>query len=230
MKKKLLLICLFLCIFAFNMKIDALCYDDDLNGWANKTEIEFVAFDKYLTNEETGKPLKETMIYSYILTTNIQREDIIMKATTDAGVNLEGIYVPGHKVYGIADYTPKDGAKYKITIYGSKDSACPNEVIKTFDYEVEKFNFYYKTEKCEKYPEAPLCKMFKNTDDVTLEEFNEQMDEYIATVEPNKNGNWFSSFLRFMVSYGIFILIPFIIIALLYMVKIGKIKEIERKK
>ena len=56
------------------------------------------------------------------------------------------------------------------------------------------------------------------------------MDEYIDSVDPKKNKNWFASFLKFMVSYGIFILIPFIVIALLYMVKIGKIKEIERKK
>lgn len=230
MKKKFLLSCLFICLFVFNIRVNALCYDNDLNSWSNDVKIKFVPFDKYLTNEETGKPLKETMIYSYILTTNIQRDDIVMKATTNTGVNLEGIYIPGHKVYGIADYTPKDGAKYEITIYGGKNSACPNEVIKTFNYEVEKFNFYYKTEKCEKYPDAPLCKMFKDTDDVTLEEFNEEMDKYIASVDPNNNRNWFSSFLKFIVSYGLFILIPFIIITLVYMYKIGKIKKVERKK
>ncbi len=228
MKKKLLISFLFLCIF--NIKVDALCYDDDFNEWADKAEIEFIDFNKNLINEKTGKPLRETMIYSYVLTTNIQREDIVMKANTSYGSNLEGIYIPGHKVYGIADYTPKDGVKYDITIYGSKDSACPNEVIKTFKYEVEKFNFYFKTEKCEKYPDAPLCKRFKNTDDITLEEFNQEMDEYIDSVEPHKKGNWFSSFLKFMVSYGVFILIPFIVIALLYMVKIGKTKKMERNK
>ena len=230
MKKKLLLSCLFLCTFLFNIKVGALCYDDDLNSWSSKAEIDFIDFNKNLINEETGKPLRETMMYSYILTTNIQRKDIVIKAKTSDGRNLEGMYIPGHKVYGLTDYTPKDGVKYEITIYGSKESACPNEVIKTFKYEVDKFNFYYKTEKCEKYPEAPLCKRFKNTDDVTLEEFNQEMDEYINTIDPKKNTNWFSSFLKFMVSYGIFILIPFIVIALLYMVKIGKIKQMERKK
>lgn len=230
MKKKILLSCLFLCLFLVNIKVDALCYDDDLNSWANKAEIQFIDFNKDLINEETGKPLKETMMYAYILTTNIQNENIVIKATTSDGRKLEGMYVPGHKVYGLTDYTPKSGTKYNITVYGSKNSACANEVIKTFEYEVEKFNFYYKTEKCEKYPNAPLCEMYKNTDDITLEEFNQRMDEYIEEVDPPKDKNLFSKFLKFMVSYGLFILIPFIIIALVYMVKIGKIKEIERKK
>lgn len=230
MKKKLLLCCLFLSIFIINIRVDALCYDDDLNEWANKVSIKFVDFNKELINEETGKPLKETMIYSYILTTNMQRDDIIIKATTSNGDKMEGVYVPGHKVYGLVDYTPKYGIKYDISIYGSKDSACPNEVIKTFNYEVEKFNFYYKTEKCEKYPDAPLCKMYKDTDDVTLEEFNREMDEYIEGVAPVKKKSVFKVILDFFVNYGIYVLIPFIVIMVIYLIKIGNLKKIERKK
>ena len=56
---------------------------------------------------------------------------IIIKARTDYGANLEGIYIPGHKVYGIVDYTPKNGAVYNIEIYGGKGSVCENELLKT---------------------------------------------------------------------------------------------------
>ena len=78
MKKKLLF-CLFFCLVMFNVKVDALCYDNDLNSWANDVKIKFVDFDRDLINEETGKPLKETMLYAYILTPSVQRKDIVIQ-------------------------------------------------------------------------------------------------------------------------------------------------------
>ena len=127
MKKILFLIFTFVC-FTFN--INALCYDDDLNDWALNVDVKFIDFNRNLINEKTGKPLYETMDYSYILSLNNMRDDIVLKATTDYGAELEGIYVPGHKVYGIVDYTPKNGAIYSIRVYGSEDSKCSNELLK----------------------------------------------------------------------------------------------------
>ena len=48
------------------------------------------------------------------------------------------------------------------------------ELLKTITYKIEPFNFYYKTEECELYPEAPLCKIYKDTSNISEKEFKEE--------------------------------------------------------
>lgn len=232
MKRKILFIVLFIaCMFCFNVYVDALCTDTELTAWAVNTNVKFINFDKYLIDEETGKEIHELGFdYAYILTLDNSRDDIIIKATTESGRQLEGVYVPGHKVYGLTDYNPKYGAKYKIVVYGSDKSACPNEVLKTLNYEVEPFNFYHKTQECEKYPEADVCKMYKDTSKLTLEDFRNEIEEYEETINPKKKVSFLTKLMNFMVNYGVYVLIPFIVILIIYMIKIGKIETYERKK
>ena len=232
MRKRILFISLFLvAMFSFNLKLNASCLNSELNEWALDTNVKFVDFDRYLIDEKTGKEIHELGFdYAYILTLNNMRDDIVIKATTASGIKLEGIYVPGHKVYGLVDYTPKYGAKYKIEVYGSDKSACPNVLLKTIHYEVEQFNFYHKTEACEQYPEAEICKMYKNTSDMSYEEFKEEIKKYEESIQEKPKDGFFTKFLRFFANYGIFILLPIIIGVIVYMVKIGKQKIGERKK
>ncbi len=228
MKKVLFFIFIF-CVFSLN--INALCYNDDLNDWALNVDVKFIDFNRNLINEKTGKPLYETMDYSYILSLNNMRDDIVLKATTDYGAELEGIYVPGHKVYGIVDYTPKNGAIYNIRVYGSEDSKCSNELLKTITYEIEPFNFYYKTEQCEQYPEAPLCAIYKDTSDITEKEFKEEMKRYEESINPTKpKPSMWKIIMSYMKNYGIFVLIPLVILSVYFLKKIHVVKKHERKK
>lgn len=232
MKKKILFMGLFLvALFSFNLKLNASCLDNELTQWAVDANVEFVSFDRYLVDEKTGKEIHELGFdYAYILTLNNMRDDIVIKASTESGRKLEGIYVPGHKIYGLVDYTPKYGAKYKIEIYGSDKSACPKSLLKTINYEIEQFNFYHKTEACEKYPEAEICKMYKDTSDMSYEEFKEEIKKYEESNQEKPKDNFFTKMFRFFANYGIFILLPIIIAVIVYMVKIGKQKINERKK
>ena len=217
----------FIITFCFSYNVKAVCYDKELNDWALNTEIKFIEFDRNLINEETGEPLKNSMQAAYILSTTVNRDDIVMKATTNKGYKLEGKYIPGHKVYGITDYTPLEKVEYEITIYGGKDSACPNEVLKVLDYEVEPFNFYFKTQKCEDYPDAPLCKQYLDTNNITLDKFNKEMDIYIEENVPKEEPKGFDAIIDFMLNYGIYVLIPFVVISAIYLVKIRKLKKEE---
>ena len=228
MKKIFVFIFLF-CVLSLN--VSALCYDDSLNEWAIDTNIKFIDFNRNLINEVTNEPLYKTMDYSYILTLDNYRDDIVIKASADYGEELEGIYVPGHKVYGIVDYTPKNGATYDIKIYGAKGSVCENELLKTFTYKVEPFNFYYKTEECEDYPEAPLCAIYKDTSNITEKEFKEEMKAYIESVNPVvDNPSLLDIFLSYLKNYGIYVLIPIIVFSILFIKKIHIFKKHERKK
>lgn len=228
MKKLFIFIFVF---FVFSLNIDALCYDDSLNEWAINTNVKFIDFNRNLINEKTNEPLYKTMDYSYILTLDNYRDDIVIKASTDYGAELEGMYVPGHKVYGIVDYTPKNGAVYNIKVYGARGSVCENELLKTITYKIEPFNFYYKTEKCEMYPEAPLCKIYMDTSDITEKEFDEEMDAYINSINPIiDEPSLIEILLSYLKNYGIYALIPIIIFSIAYLKKLNTFKKHERKK
>ena len=103
-----------------------------------------------------------------------------------------------------------------ITIKGAKDSACANEVIKTFKYKIEPFNFYKKTEHCEKYPEAPLCDMYKDTSDITNEEFNKEMELYDKEHGEQPDKTFFDKLFEYAAQYAVFILVPFVFISSFY--------------
>ncbi len=232
MKKNIVSFLLVLVVFcAFNIKVDALCYDEELNNWAINTKIKRIDFDKYLIDEETGKEIRELgWDYSYILTLDNIRDDVIMKATNNYEESLEGKYVPGHKVYGIVNYTAPDTIRYDITVLGGENSACPNEVLKTFVYELEPFNYYHMTELCENYPEAPLCSIYKDTSELTHEDFENEMEEYIEKVEGPKGDPWYVVIFNIFKDYLIYVLVPFVLIAAFYTLKIEKVKREERDK
>lgn len=228
MKKFLFFVLIF---FVCSLNINGLCYDSSLNEWALNTKIKFIDFNRNLINEETGEPLYKTMDYSYILTVDNSRDDIIIKASTSYGAEIEGIYVPGHKVYGLVDYTPKNGAIYNIKIYGNDKSVCKNELLKTITYEIEPFNFYYKTEECEMYPEASLCTMYKDTSDVTEKEFKEEMKAYAESLNSDVDDpSWFEIIISYFLNYGIYILLPIVVLSIFYLKKIHVVKKNERKK
>jgi hypothetical protein len=233
-EKDIIFIFIFLC-FSFN--INALCYDDDLNTWALNVQIQQIEFNNSLPNElNDNKPLKETMDYAYILALSEYRTDVVMKADltmvqddgTDFKESYEWKYIPGHKVWGIPNYNTKYEVNYNITVKGAKDSACPNEVIKTFKYKIEPFNFYKKTEHCEKYPEAPLCDMYKDTSDITNEEFNKEMELYDKEHGEQSDKTFFDKLLEYAAQYAVFILVPFVFISLFYILRIKKVQKEEK--
>ena len=229
MKRKLLIIFLFLCFFSFNIGVDALCYDNDLNDWATDLELEFIDFDPTLINEETGKDLGYTMNYAYILGLSKHRDDVVLKAVDDNDNQNTWMYIPGHKIWGIPSYSKLYTVHYKLSVIGGEKSACPNEIIKTFEKSVEPFNLYYKTEKCQDYPDAPLCAIYKDTSNVSEQEFKIEMEKYIIENVPPKV-SFFKKIINFVMDYLIYIIIPFVLISIVYVVKINNVKRKEKNR
>ena len=65
---------------------------------------------------------------------------------------------------------------------------------------------------------------------MSVEKFKNEIEKHKEKVEGNKKDSFFTVFMRFMAKYGVFVLIPFIVIAIIYMIKIGKLQVKERKK
>lgn len=219
-----------LCIlFLFSTNIKALCYDSELNDWASDLKLKFTDFDLNLIDEETGKPVGEKYRFAFFFSLTKYRDDVTLKASDNFNNKFEWQYIPGYKEWGIGDHVGPENCHYKIEVVGNEKSSCKGEVIKSFDYVVEPYNLYFKTEKCEQYPDAPMCSKFKNTSNVTEEEFKVEMEEYIEKVTPPKI-SIFVKFGNFFVNYLIYILIPFAAIAIFYTLRINDVKKKEANK
>ena len=108
---------------------------------------------------------------------------------------------------------------------------CNHHPLKTITYKIDPFNFYYKTEKCEMYPEAPLCKIYMDTSNITEKEFEEEMEAYINSINPViDEPSLLEILLSYLKNYGIYVLIPIVIFSIGYFKKVKLVKKHERKK
>ena len=225
--KKLFFVFLILCLF--NYKVDALCYNAELNEWASDLELKFTDFDLYKLDDETGKPLGDKFRFAFFFSLSKHRDDIVLKASDNFNNKFEWQYIPGYKEWGIGDHVGSESCHYKLEVIGNEKSSCSGEVLKSFDYIVEPYNLYYKTEKCEQYPDAPMCAKFKDTSKITEEEFKIEMEEYIEEITPPKV-SIFTKVGNFFVNYLIYIIIPFAAIAIFYTLRINDVKRKEANK
>ena len=72
--------------------------------------------------------------------------------------------------------------------------------------------------------------MYKNTSDMSYEEFKEEIKKYEESIQEKPKDGVFTKVLRFFANYGIVVLLPIIVGVIVYMVKVGKQKIGGRKK
>ena len=220
MKKTSFIILSIIFIFSLSLNVKADCNDEELNEWATTIKPEFV-----LNNGEHALDY----YYAYFLTVTPMRNDIKIEAT-----DSEGLRIPGEKfhlmdLYGVGCYTNLKKETYTIKVYGGDNSKCKGELLRTLTYEVLPYNDMIKTEECENHPEHELCKTFTDkTQNMTREEFNEEIKNYEQTIKNNSFS--FNSILNILKEYGVYILFPFFVISLIYIIKIQEFKKKESKK
>ena len=229
---KKIFICLVV-LFSFSMVVNAACNDEELNEWATTVEAKFIEIT------DLGIDSSE---YAYLLTIDPLRDDIILKAKDGSGATAEGkmlspgiittvdeetgntIVKPKDSIQAIGCYTNDEEETYTIEVYGAKNSACPNQLLKTLNYTVPRFNRYIKSKYCENN-DNELCKTFTNaTKDMTNEEF----EKAVKKTSPDNGEGGTSKFLSVILEYGLYILIPLVIVAIIYGIRINKVKKEER--
>ena len=180
MKKKIVLfVILFLMIGVVNVK--AACNNKELNKWSNSVYIVQTDYvDKGLIVDEEGLYRRMDYLgYAYLLSLSTPRDDVIIKAIDSNGKEYSQEYIDGYNMRAIGCYNNLEDIEYTIIIYGAPESACPGEVIRRINYDVDQYNRYYKTRYCEEYPEFELCQIYKDTSDISESEFTEQIETYI---------------------------------------------------
>ena len=225
-KVKFLLISLML-LFVFSDNVFALCEDEELNDWAEEAQIEAIEDDDMDIYDDSGNLLKtHKKEYHYLLLVHPQTYLVYAKVK-DSITNKEYVVnmntdfntiVIGSKIHN----TKK---KYTISLYGTSDSACPNEKLRTISYEVNPYNKYMTTEYCIKNPFDEKCKFDSDAGLMSEKEF----DEYVASqLEAKKvqNMSLFAKSWFYIKKYWYYAIIPIVLISIFYSITI----MIEKKK
>ncbi len=225
MKKMIkLVLVVFSSLLVINVK--ALCYDEELNEWAVGVKVEFTE-DTRVTSQYADEETED--IYSYFLSITPIRDDIKIIATDKNGDKLEGRNYDEVGIYGVGCYSDLEEETYTIEVYGGENSACPNELLKTLRYTVPRANRYLRSGYCEKYPDHELCQTYTNaTENMDESEFNETLEKYDREIKEKELTT--NKIFRIIIEYGIYVLIPLVIISIIYIVKIIKYKKKEREK
>lgn len=79
----------------------------------------------------------------------------------------------------------KKGGNYKIQIFSSETSNCPNVYIREVYLDLPVYNLFSETKECKKYSEFKFCSQFL-TRTLSESEFVQELNSYIATLETSK--------------------------------------------
>lgn len=220
MKENLFKICLISSLFIFSYNVNATCNDEELNDWAEKVEI------KYQVEEETDDYYPE---FSYVLLNSSYNDKVVMKAIDNYSSEQYIVeYDEHYKTNAIGSYIHFEDKTYKIEFYGSESSLCPNELLRTIKYTVPSFNDNVYTEFCddEKNKDNEICQM-NAKDKLTTEEFNKKVEEIKKEEKENTFGG---KVLKFISNYWYYIVIPFVLVTLIYLLKVYIFKKEQKKK
>lgn len=225
MKRLFKLFAIFLFIFiVFSSAIKAECNDEELNEWATTVEPLFIENKYEITHYDS-----RTARYAYFITIRPYREDIRIEATNKSGRRAKGktYYFPSMEIYGLGAYTNLNDENYTIEIYGDKGSACEGELLKKIDFVVPGFNEKAKDARCEGVNDLEICNTFSNsTKQMSDKEFNEILNQY---VEDHKETT-FKDILNSILSYGLFVVLPIVIVGLFYFRKIKIFKKQQKNR
>ena len=212
MKKLFLIVLSMVVMFSFNMLLKADCNNEELNEWATTIKGEFIV------NEKVDSTMFDA---AYFVTVSPMRDDIKIKVTDASGVSAYGQKYVGSEtnVYGVGCYTNLEPEKYKIQVYGDSNSLCPNELLRTLEVTVPRYNEMSKAEKCKDNKDIEICKTFTNsTENMTEEEFKKELDE--QTKKNVVSNSILLKILKVIKEYLIYILIPFILVSIIYIVRV----------
>lgn len=226
MKKVKFLLFSLLLIFVYSDRVLAVCEDEKLNDWAESAQI--IAFedqdmDMYNDGKLIGTHKKS---YHYLLsiyppleivyakvTDSLTKEEYIVESNSDFKT-----IVIGSKIHN----TKK---KYTITLYGGKNSACPNEKLKTLTYEANPYNKYMTTEFCINNPDDEKCLFDSDAGTMTEEEFDAYVTKQLQKKE-TQNMSFIAKTWFYIKKYWFYVIIPIVLISIFYGITIF----IEKKK
>ena len=171
MKRKIIFnifVILLLFLFVFNCtKVKAACSTEEKN---KLIQLAYnVKFDYELLPNEGNNDR------SFSLTISNLTKDLEVRYSYSTYKYDEKSKTPG--IIKMDEYFA-GGITHKIKIYSSSSATCKSIFLTTKYVSIPKFNPYFETDDCKKYPDFKLCNMWYEGD-ITRSEFKEKLETYI---------------------------------------------------
>lgn len=219
-KVNFLLLSLFL-LLTFNSKIYAICESEEMNKWVDEAHIEAIEdvnMDIYDDNGNfVGVHEKK---YHYLLMIYPSRKDVYAKVTDSLTEGeYDALYDDTFYTITVGSYTHNTKKKYTIILYGSEDSACPGEILKTLTYEANPYNKYMTYTYCEENPFDDACTFNADTGTWTEDEFFKYVEDQEKKDEL-KNMSFFPKCWYYIKNYWFYVVIPVVLISIFYLITI----------
>lgn len=109
---------------------------------------------------------------------------------------------------------------YVVSIYSS-DEGCSGDTLKNFKVKTEVFNEYYYSTLCQNNPDLDLCKPMLDNSEILPSEFEKKIEDAIAY----RDRTTMQKLWDFVKSYYLFALVPFLIISIIFIVRIIILKR-----
>lgn len=193
----------------------------NLNKLAANVKVDYEIDKKTTKLSELGIPSEdpEAVSIEYILNlnfTNLSKELYIVGREEKTDETITKTY--NDLVNGISTVSYNDLSfvrKFTFKVYGSSESACANEILKTFYITLPMHNPYYRY--CSEDNDYYLCKEFV-TSEVTEEQFfekynsyNEKNDKSEKTEENKESNKWYDVVIEFISKNIIYVILVIIL-------------------
>ena len=206
--KKSLSIFLVLFVSFFNYSL--------LNADCNDIKSEADMVERYLVNIDT-KELKTVNINIGDLTQNLY---IVVLNDFNDEVKT---YHYGDSDNGMVSFDTihvHESINYIVRVY-SEDATCGIEPLKTITFKTSKFNPYSLNDVCQNSYDIEMCAPFFDIEDMSIEDFNKKVTEIVEELEKpfsKKVG-------EFIIKYWLYVFIPFVLIVMVYVIRIIILKR-----
>ncbi|MEG2457346.1 MAG: hypothetical protein RSB41_00390 [Bacilli bacterium] len=103
---------------------------------------------------------------------------------------------------------------YEVLIY-SKDTGCGEKPLRTIKTKTEKYNKYSSYAVCKEAKDFKYCLEYYDTDNLSENEFLIEVNKYIES----SNKTMFDKVLEVILKYGIYVLVPIIVVGGFFIIK-----------
>lgn len=232
MKKSLSAVFFLICLLSFSSNIFAVCDNNELNDWAEKVTLiwEVNKIPEGSDDWEEGTDESEINVpeYAYILKLSNYKDNIVVTATDSVNDTKYDVpFMNEFNSYTITSSVHFFVKTYNVEIYMKDDSpVCPGEKMKTLKYEVPAYNKYIYTTFCDENPNDENCKLFMNIDDEKEKEISTIIEEKEKEKEL-ASATILEKIWHYVKTYGLYVLIPLVLVSTYYIVKIKMYKKKE---
>lgn len=199
MKKMYLLFVITFLIWTPNLK--ASCNDSQILA----DSINYSSFE-YMTDEEVA-----SNVVFYNINDSLYFE-VTNNYNDDVDVYNSNNFKDG--VLTIESKTVTEKINYSLNVY-TTDESCPNRILRKINFNTNKYNVYVYHDACKnRYDTIKYCNPFYDVDDMTLDEFVKLVNEETTKLDVHY------SFKDYVKKYYLYVLIPFLVISIVYIVRI----------